>query len=83
MDFRNRLLNVAPYNFINPPPAILENVGGVTTNGVDIAGTVNFASHFQIYDAVSYNKSTYDSNYVAARPAGCPPSSHCRANGCP
>ena len=65
VDFRNRLLNVAPYNFINPPPAILENVGGVATNGVDIAGTVNFAGHFHLYDGVSYNKSTYDSNYVA------------------
>jgi hypothetical protein len=65
VDFRNRLLNVAPYNFINPPPAILENVGGVSTNGVDIAGTVNLAGHFHLYDAVSYNKSTYDSNYIA------------------
>ena len=44
VDFSNRLLNIAPYNFINPAPAILVNVGGVTTNGVDMAGTLNFGA---------------------------------------
>ncbi len=39
-------------------------MGGVTTNGVDIAGTLRFGPHFSVYDAVSYNRSTYDSNYV-------------------
>jgi iron complex outermembrane recepter protein len=63
VDFANRLLNIAPYNFINPAPAILVNVGGVTTNGVDVAGTLHFGPHFQAYDAISYNKSTYDSSY--------------------
>ena len=63
VDFSNRILNVAPYNFINPPPSILVNVGGVTTNGVDIAETLNFGPHVHLYDGLSYNKSTYDSNY--------------------
>lgn len=63
VNFSNRLLNIAPYNFINPGPAILANVGGVTTNGVDIAGTLNFGPNFHLYNALSYNKSTYDSNY--------------------
>ena len=63
VDFSNRLLNVAAYNFINPGAAILVNVGGVTTNGVDLAGTLNFGPHVHLYDAVSYNKSTYDSSY--------------------
>lgn len=63
VNFSNRLLNIAPFNFINPGPAILANVGGVTTNGVDVAGTLNFGPHFHLYDAVSYNKSTYDSGY--------------------
>ena len=26
VDFSNRILNVAPFNFINPPPSILVNV---------------------------------------------------------
>ena len=63
VDFSNRILNIAPYNFINPAPSILVNVGGVTTDGVDFAATLNFGSHFKLYNALSYNKSTYDSNY--------------------
>jgi outer membrane receptor protein involved in Fe transport len=61
--FRNRLLNIAPFNFINPAPAILANVGGVTTNGIDVAGTLQFGEHFSLYNAVSYNRSKYDSDY--------------------
>lgn len=63
VNFSNRLLNIAPYNFINPGPAILANVGGVTTNGVDVAATIKFGSNWRLYDAISYNRSTYDSDY--------------------
>jgi iron complex outermembrane receptor protein len=61
--FKNRLLNIAPYNFINPAPSILANVGGVTTKGVDVAGTLKFGERFQLYNALSYNESKYDQNY--------------------
>ncbi len=63
VDFSNRILNIAPYNFINPAPSILVNVGGVTTDGVDIEGTLHFGRHFSLYNALSYNNSTYDQNY--------------------
>jgi iron complex outermembrane receptor protein len=63
VDFYNRLFNVATFNFINPNPSILVNVGGVTDDGVDIAGTLHFGDHFQFYDAVSWNQSHYDDNY--------------------
>ncbi len=63
VDFSNRILNVAPYNFINPAPSILVNVGGVTSNGADVAATLNFGPHFHIYDGLSYNRSTYNDNY--------------------
>jgi iron complex outermembrane receptor protein len=63
VNFSNRLLNVATYSFINPNPAILVNVGGVTTNGADLAATLHFGPHLQFYNGISYNKSTYDSNY--------------------
>jgi hypothetical protein len=65
VNFSNRLLNIAPFNFINPAPAILANVGGVTTNGIDVSGTLLFGEHFRLYDALSYNKSTYDSDYFS------------------
>ncbi|MBL6938400.1 MAG: TonB-dependent receptor [Alphaproteobacteria bacterium] len=64
VNFSNRLFNVATYNFINPNPAILVNVGGVTTDGIDVAATLHFGDHWQVYDAVSYNNSTYDSNFT-------------------
>jgi hypothetical protein len=64
VDFSNRLLNVATYSFINPNPAILVNVGGVTTNGADVAATLHFGQHLQFYNGFSYNKSTYDSDYT-------------------
>jgi len=63
VNFSNRLLNVASYNFINPNPAQLVNVGGVTTNGADLAATLHFGEHLQFYNGVSYNSSTYDSDY--------------------
>jgi outer membrane receptor protein involved in Fe transport len=71
VNFSNRLLNIAAYNFINPGAAVIVNVGGVTTNGADLALTFNFGPHFHVYDAVSYNRSTYDSSYyTAAKVAG-------------
>jgi iron complex outermembrane receptor protein len=56
-------LNVATFSFINPNPAILVNVGGVTTDGADLAATLHFGQHVQFYNGVSYNKSKYDSSY--------------------
>ena len=66
VNFSDRLLNIAAYNFINPGAAVIVNVGGVTTDGVDLAGTLNFGQHFHVYDAVSYNTTTYDSSYSTA-----------------
>ena len=63
VDFSNRLFNIAPFNFINPAPSILVNVGGVATNGADVALTLHFGPHFQVYNALSYNDSTYSDNY--------------------
>jgi iron complex outermembrane recepter protein len=64
VNFSDRLLNIAAYNFINPGAAILVNVGGVTTNGADLAATLHFGQHLNFYNGVSYNKSTYDSDYL-------------------
>jgi len=67
VDFYNRLLNVAPVvgDGINPGPSVLVNVGGVTTNGADVAATLHFGRHFQIYDTISYDKTTYNSDYTS------------------
>lgn len=67
VDFSNRLLAISPTTIITSivsGAAVLANVGSVKTDGVDIAGTVHFGSHFSIYDALSYNNSRYQDNYT-------------------
>jgi iron complex outermembrane receptor protein len=39
------------------------NVGGVTTNGADLAATLNCGEHLHFYNGISYNSSKYDSSY--------------------
>lgn len=69
VNFSNRIFNIAPYNFINPAASILVNVGGVTTDGFDVGGTLSFGPHVKLYDALSFNKSTYDKNFQSGKDA--------------
>jgi iron complex outermembrane receptor protein len=67
VDFSNRLLQISPTPVILSlvsGPSILANVGSVTTNGVDVAATLHFGSHFAFYDAFSYMKSVYQDDYT-------------------
>ncbi len=43
--------------------AILVNVGSVNTDGVDAALTLHFGKAFSLYNAFSYNRSVYQSDY--------------------
>ena len=45
--------------------SILVNVGDVHTDGVDAAFTIRFGRTFSLYNAVSYNLSTYKSDYTS------------------
>ncbi|GBQ91220.1 TonB-dependent receptor [Gluconacetobacter johannae DSM 13595] len=68
VDFSNRLLTVSSspqITSLTGAASLLENVGGVTTNGADAEFTLHFTHHLSLYDAVSYNKSTYDNNYLS------------------
>lgn len=68
VDFSNRLLGVSPNPTINAivsGAAILENVGAVKTDGVDVAGTLHFGPHFSLYNALSYNDSRFEDNYAS------------------
>ncbi|MEG3124077.1 TonB-dependent receptor [Sphingomonas sp. GB1N7] len=67
VDFSNRLLAVSPTVVITSiisGAAIVNNVGSVKTDGVDIAGTLRFGPHFSIYNALSYNNSRFQQNYL-------------------
>ena len=68
VDFKNRLLAISPTTTITAIASgatIIANVGKVKTDGVDLAGTLHFGSHFSIYDAVSYNNSRYENDYLS------------------
>jgi hypothetical protein len=68
VDFSNRLLSIAPTPIVNAivgGAAIIENVGSVTTNGMDVALTLHFGEHFSFYNALSYNSSKYQDNYTS------------------
>ena len=75
VDFANRLLNITSNSTtglsiigtFTAPQTLLVNVGNVTTNGVDLAATLHFGDHISLYDAVSYNSSSYGSNYCSSR----------------
>jgi iron complex outermembrane recepter protein len=86
VDFSNRLLAVSPtvvITSIASGAAVIQNVGSVKTDGVDIAGTLHFGSHFSIYDALSYNRSKYKDNYQVGLPAVTIPTAGKKVPGSP
>jgi len=66
VNFSNRLLAIQQGPGIAGNASILSNVGGVTTNGVDGAITNRIGSNWTLYNALTFSKSTYDSNYNAS-----------------
>lgn len=61
VDFSNRLQASVTGSSINPVTTVM-NVGGVTMNGVDAGVTVRPLKGLSIFNSISYNHSTYDSN---------------------
>jgi iron complex outermembrane receptor protein len=59
-NFSNRLLAFPQGASIQGNTATLANVGGVTTNGVDAAATVQLGTGISLYNGATFNKSTYD-----------------------
>jgi iron complex outermembrane receptor protein len=68
VNFANRLLALQQGAGIEGNPSLLTNVGGVTTNGVDIAGTVKVAPGVTLYNGVTWSRSTYDSDVTTYNP---------------
>lgn len=65
VNFSNRLLAIQQGPGIAGNASLLSNVGGVTTNGVDGAITFRLANGWSLYNALTFSKSTYDSDYTA------------------
>ena len=64
--FENRLLGVAQGPGIVGGAAVLSNVGGVDTQGLELAGTYRFTPEWKLYATYSYNNSEYRDNVVNA-----------------
>lgn len=62
--FDNRLLNVTVGSPIEGLVGELENVGSVTSYGLELAGTWRFVSHWSLTGSYAFNHSTYDDNVV-------------------
>ncbi len=62
--FRNRLLAAFSGANILGNPSILQNVGSVTSRGVEVGATYRIAPALSLIGSYSYNDSTYDDNTV-------------------
>ena len=60
--FDHRLLTVTVGAGIIGNPSALENVGSVTSRGVELSGSWRFAPSFTLSGSYAYDKSTYDQN---------------------
>ncbi|WP_313143779.1 TonB-dependent receptor [Komagataeibacter nataicola] len=60
-NFQNRLQQVTSGSIINPQ-SVVENVGGVTMNGVDVGVTVNPITNLALTNSISYDHAVYDNN---------------------
>ena len=58
--FDNRILAVTQGSGIQGNAPVLSNVGGVTSTGIELAGTYRFTPDWKLYAAYSYNDSKYD-----------------------
>ncbi|MFZ2469867.1 MAG: TonB-dependent receptor [Parvibaculum sedimenti] len=64
--FKNRLLSVQVGSPILGYASGIQNVGGVTSNGFEAAGTWHFIENWSLFGSYAYNDSTYDGDVVDA-----------------
>ena len=64
VNFRNRLLAIPTSAGIVGNPAVLQNVGGVRSTGVELTGNYRFGGGFSLFGSYSYNDATYQNNVV-------------------
>ncbi|MDE1145441.1 MAG: TonB-dependent receptor [Azospirillaceae bacterium] len=63
--FHDRLLATTVGTGIQGLASALANVGGVTSKGVELAGTWKFVKNWSLYGSYSYNDSTYDNDTIS------------------
>lgn len=70
--FDNRILAVTQGAGIQGNAPVLSNVGGVTSQGVELAGTYRFTPQWKLYASYSYNDSKYEDDVHSFDGAGNP-----------
>jgi iron complex outermembrane receptor protein len=66
VDFTNRLLGLRVGAGIQGNPAVLQNVPGVETRGVETGLSWDLATNWRLYGSYTYNQSEYEGDVVAA-----------------
>ena len=64
--FDNRILAVSQGSGIQGNAPVLSNVGGVKSQGIELAGSYRFSSAWKLYASYSYNDSKYENDVIAA-----------------
>ena len=62
VNFYDRLLAFSQGSAIAGGASLLGNAGGVTTNGIDTSISVHLGPQWTLYNALTWNRSTYDDN---------------------
>ena len=65
VDFSNRLQTISTGPIIDPVTSV-QNVGGVTSNGIEASATIYPIRHLAFYNSISFNRSTYDNDVVTS-----------------
>lgn len=60
--FDNRLFGVSPCLAIQSCPSVLSNVGSITTNGFEAAGTYRIVRSLSLYASYAYTDAKYDND---------------------
>lgn len=66
VNFRNRLLGITTGAGIVGNPAVLQNVGGVRSAGIEAVASYDLGSGFNAFLSYAYNDATYRDNVVNA-----------------
>jgi iron complex outermembrane receptor protein len=64
VDFRDRLLALTVGSGIQGNPSVLQNVGDVTSYGVEAAGTFTIVDNVTLFGSYAFNNSRYDDDTV-------------------
>lgn len=65
--FSNRLLSIQPCAIVVGCASILSNVGSVTTNGAELAGTYHLTRALSLYGSYAYTDAKYDDDVLSGQ----------------